>query len=96
MAGTTPYPVLVIHIERPTKFKSVAAVGTGMLLRLAAVVLGLLELLRPRTVVDFWMGLATREDDVSLRPWVYTAARIEGIFLVLWAVRRSRSSADGE
>ncbi|AXG07198.1 hypothetical protein DU500_12630 [Haloplanus rubicundus] len=66
-----------------------------MLLRLAAFVLGLLELLRPRSVVDFWMNLAT-SDDVSLRPWVYTAARIEGVFLVLWALRRSRSSSNGE
>jgi hypothetical protein len=68
-----------------------------MLLRIAAFVLGLLELLRPRGVVDFWMGLAT-DDDGSLRPWVYTAARIEGAFLVLWALRRSRAdrSADGE
>jgi len=68
-----------------------------MLLRLAAFVLGLLELLRPRSVVDFWMGLAT-DDDVSLRPWVYAAARIEGVFLVWWAVRRSRSrrSVGGE
>ena len=69
-----------------------------MLLRIAAFVLGLIELLRPRSVVDFWMNLATSDDDVSLRPWVYTAARIEGVFLVLWALRRSRSgsSADGE
>jgi len=69
-----------------------------MRLRLAAFVLGLLELLRPRAVVDFWMTLATSDDDVSLRPWVYTAARIEGVFLVLWALRRSRSgsSTDGE
>lgn len=68
-----------------------------MLLRVAAVVLGLLELFRPRRVVDFWMRLATREDDVSLRPWVYAAARIEGAVLVWWALRRSRShSTDGE
>jgi len=61
-----------------------------MLLRIAALVLGVLELLRPRGVVDFWMHLATDEDDVSLRPWVYTAARIEGVVLVLWALRRAR------
>jgi hypothetical protein len=67
-----------------------------MLLRLTAFVLGLLELLRPRSVVDFWMGLATREDDVTLRPWVYTAARVEGVFLVLWALRRSRSKSSGD
>jgi hypothetical protein len=67
-----------------------------MLLRIAALILGLLELVRPRQVVDFWMNLATDEEDVSLRPWVYTAARIEGVFLVLWAVRRSRSGRSGD
>jgi hypothetical protein len=67
-----------------------------MLLRLAAFALGLLELLRPRSVVDFWMTLATSDDDVSLRRWVYTAARIEGAFLVLWALRRSRSGSSGD
>jgi hypothetical protein len=61
-----------------------------MLLRIVALALGLLELLRPRSVVDFWMNLATEGDDVSLRSWVYTAARIEGVVLVLWALRRSR------
>jgi hypothetical protein len=65
-----------------------------MLLRIAALILGLLELVRPRQVVDFWMNLATDEEDVSLRPWVYTAARVEGVFLVLWAVRRLRSGSD--
>ncbi|WP_251343470.1 hypothetical protein [Haloplanus halophilus] len=63
-----------------------------MLLRIAALALGVAETLRPRQVVDFWMNLAT-EDEVTLRPWVYTAARIEGLFLVLWALRR-RSSDD--
>jgi len=67
-----------------------------MLLRIAALVLGVLELLRPRRVVDFWMNLATEGDDVSLRPWVYTAARIEGVFLVLWALRRSRSGSQDD
>jgi hypothetical protein len=61
-----------------------------MLLRIATLVFGMLELLRPRKVVDFWMGLATT-DDVSLRPWVYAAARVEGLVLVIWALRRMRS-----
>ncbi|SDZ79147.1 hypothetical protein SAMN04488065_0341 [Haloplanus vescus] len=61
-----------------------------MLLRLAALALGVVELLRPRRVVDFWMALATSDDDVSLRPWVYTAARVEGLCLVVWALRRLR------
>lgn len=62
-----------------------------MLLRLAALAIGIAELLRPRAVVDFWMNLAA-DDDVSLRPWVYAAARIEGLVLVLWALSRLREN----
>ncbi|EMA33433.1 hypothetical protein [Haloarcula japonica] len=63
-----------------------------MVLRLALLALGVLELLRPRKVVDFWMGLATTDgDEINLRPWVYSAARVEGALLVLWVLRRRRS-----
>ncbi|EMA20043.1 hypothetical protein [Haloarcula argentinensis] len=63
-----------------------------MVLRLALLALGVLELLRPRKVVDFWMGLATTDGgEINLRPWVYSAARVEGALLVLWVLRRSRS-----
>ncbi|KAA9399709.1 hypothetical protein Har1130_01095 [Haloarcula sp. CBA1130] len=62
-----------------------------MAFRLVLLTLGVLELLRPRQVVDFWMGLATtNSDEIDLRPWVYSAARVEGALLVLWALRRSR------
>ncbi|EMA10970.1 hypothetical protein SAMN05443574_102187 [Haloarcula vallismortis] len=64
-----------------------------MVLRLALLALGVLELLRPRKVVNFWMGLATTDtDEIDLRPWVYTAARVEGALLVLWVLRRRRTS----
>lgn len=65
-----------------------------MVLRAIALVLGIVELIAPRRLVDFWMGLATA-DDAELRPWVYTAARVEGAFLVLWALKGGCSS-DGE
>ncbi|MHC3379038.1 hypothetical protein [Haloarcula argentinensis] len=62
-----------------------------MVLRLALLALGVFELLRPRKVVDFWMGLATTDgDEINLRPWVYSAARVEGALLVLWVLRRRR------
>jgi len=62
-----------------------------MVLRLVLLALGVLELLRPRKVVDFWMGLAAANgDEIDLRPWVYSAARVEGVLLVLWALRRGR------
>jgi len=64
-----------------------------MVLRTAALALGIVELIAPRPLVDFWMGLATA-DDAELRPWVYTAARIEGLFLVLWAIRSGCSADD--
>lgn len=58
-----------------------------MLVRLALGALGLVELLWPRRTVDFWMGLATEDGEaVELRPWVYTAARVEGVLILLWVL----------
>jgi len=60
-----------------------------MVLRIALAAFGLVEMLLPRPVVDFWMRLAvTPESDAELRPWVYTAARVEGLLILLWAVTR--------
>ena len=65
-----------------------------MLLRLVALVVGLFELLAPKQLVDFWFALAvTDESDAELRPWVYTAARVEGVALVWWALRAGGDSA---
>lgn len=62
-----------------------------MLLRTALAALGVAELLRPRTVVDFWMRLAVEEGaETELRPWVYAVARVEGLLILLWVLRRSR------
>jgi len=61
-----------------------------MALRTFLLVVGLVELLAPRKMVDFWMGVATRDRGVELRPWVYTAARVEGVVLVAWALSRGR------
>jgi hypothetical protein len=61
------------------------------MLRALFVVLGLLEIAFPKRLVDFWMDLATVDDDVELRPWVYTAARIEGVCILLWVAWRWRS-----
>ena len=58
-----------------------------MLLRVIALVLGLCELLITRPLVDFWMGLAAEGDDIELRPWVYTAARVEGVLLIAWSLK---------
>ncbi|WP_324663668.1 hypothetical protein [Haloarcula sediminis] len=65
-----------------------------MALRILLVVVGLAELLAPRKVVDFWMGLATTDPDVELRPWVYTAARLEGVAILLWVLASGRGNGE--
>jgi len=67
-----------------------------MALRLLLLAVGLGELLAPRKVVDFWMNLATTESDVELRSWVYTAARLEGLAIVLWVLTAGRGGNDTE
>ncbi|AQL42654.1 hypothetical protein BV210_07990 [Halorientalis sp. IM1011] len=68
-----------------------------MALRLPLALFGLVELLAPRKVVDFWMDLAVSEDsEVELRPWVYTAARVEGILILLWVFTRARGDESDE
>ena len=58
-----------------------------MLFRAFLVPLGLAEVLWPRRVVDFWMDLAAvRGQEVELRPWVYAAARVEGLLLLVWVL----------
>lgn len=67
-----------------------------MLARVALVALGLAELLWPRQIVDFWLGLAlTNDANVEVRRWVYTVARLEGLALVLYGLSRwRRTTAD--
>ena len=67
-----------------------------MALRTLLAVLGLLEVAFPKPLVDFWMNLATEDDDVELRPWVYTAARIEGVLILLYVLLSSRTGDDAE
>lgn len=58
------------------------------------VLLGLVELLFPKRVVDAATRLAYETpDDVEVRPWLYTAARVEGVvflLLALWRFSRCR------
>jgi hypothetical protein len=63
-----------------------------MALRLLLLVVGLVELLAPQKVVDFWMNVATESGDAELKPWVYTVARVEGALIVLWVLSRGRSA----
>jgi hypothetical protein len=60
-----------------------------MVTRLALLVIGVLEALFPRRMVDFWMRRAAKGgEDVALEEWVYTIARVEGIVIVLWVLAR--------
>ncbi|MBV0924149.1 hypothetical protein KTS45_08010 [Halomicroarcula limicola] len=67
-----------------------------MAFRLLLLVIGLVELLAPKQMVDFWMGLASKDDDVELRPWVYSVARLEGAVIVLWLLKRRRGRGKAE
>ncbi|MFB6072955.1 MAG: hypothetical protein ABEJ88_08305 [Halobacterium sp.] len=62
------------------------------MLRALLAAIGVLELVFPHRVVDFWMRPAA-EDDVQLRPWVYAAARAEGALILLWVALQSRRDA---
>lgn len=74
-----------------TRFFLRRPVRRDMLVRLALGLLGLVELLWPRRTVDFWMDLATANDEVvALRPWVYTAARVEGVLILAWVLAARR------
>ncbi|GGL69235.1 hypothetical protein [Halocalculus aciditolerans] len=65
-----------------------------MVLRSALLAIGVLELLRPKKLVDFWMRLAAKGgQDVELRSWVYAAARLEGLCILLWLFLQ-RSAGD--
>jgi len=57
--------------------------------------LGVVELLFPRRLVDFWMRLLVEDgEDVTVRPWAYSLVRLEGIVILLWAARRRRRKQD--
>jgi hypothetical protein len=59
--------------------------------RVVLLLLATLELLYPRRVVNFWMNLAAAgEAPVELRPWVYTAARVEGVVILVWLFARRK------
>lgn len=68
-----------------------------MVFKALLLAVGLLEVLKPRELVDFWMGVAAKGDqEVELHGWVYTVARLEGVVILLWTLSRvlRRSSAD--
>jgi hypothetical protein len=68
------------------------------MLRTLAALLGLLELLFPKQLVDFGTRLAYETpDEIDVKPWVYTAARVEGFVLILFALGKlGGSCGDGD
>jgi hypothetical protein len=64
------------------------------MLRVLVGVLGLLEFLFPRTVIAVSTRLAYRApEEFEVKPWVVTMARLEGLVLVLLALRGCRRGA---
>ncbi|MFC4359878.1 hypothetical protein ACFO0N_18180 [Halobium salinum] len=64
-----------------------------MVLGLALALLALAELFAPKRVVEFWLRVAvSNPDTVEVRPWLYALARLEGVVILLWLVRRRRGS----
>ncbi len=63
--------------------------------RLLVALVGLVEVLAPRRIAAFWIGLCCRNpDQVELRPWVIHAIRIEGLALLGWVAWQSRDAID--
>ncbi|MFC7098902.1 hypothetical protein [Halobaculum marinum] len=68
-----------------------------MVFKTLLLAIGLWEALKPREMVDFWMRVAAKGDqDVELRPWVYSVARLEGIVIVLWSLSRLLRRSDDD
>ena len=60
--------------------------------RLPVAIIGLVEVLAPRQIANFWVARCCRNpEEVALRPWVVHAIRLEGLMLLAWVVWRSRN-----
>jgi len=66
-----------------------------MLFRTALALLGVIELVFPERLTDAAMSFSTTADsEYELEPWVYRFARIEGVVILLLALRCCRDDAD--
>jgi len=66
-----------------------------MVIRIALVVLGVLELLFPRRLTDYVMDVTTvGETTYEYKPWVYKLARLEGLVFILIAVRWGKNRSE--
>ena len=62
------------------------------MLRLLFAALGLLEAAFPKRIIDAGTRLAYESpDEFEVKPWVVTAARVEGLLVALFALRGCRS-----
>ena len=72
-----------------------ATIYWSMLIRIALVVFGVLELFFPRQLIDYMMDVTTTgETTYEFKPWVYKVARLEGLALVLIAVRLGKNRGE--
>jgi len=72
-----------------------ATIYWSMLIRIALVVFGVLELFFPRQLIDYMMDVTTTgETTYEFKPWVYKVARLEGLALILVAVRLGKNRGE--
>lgn len=68
-------------------------VATTMLPRIALVAIALLEVLMPKRVAQFTLGLFVENpEDIELRSWVTTGVRLEGLLLLGFVLWKSRDT----
>jgi hypothetical protein len=68
-----------------------------MLIRTVLVSFGIIEMLLPKRVAEYAMDVSTEGDpEYEFKPWVYTLARLEGLVIVILALRWGRNSTDTE
>lgn len=61
-----------------------------------AAIVGLIELLAPKQVANFWLATCCKNsEEIELRSWIGTAVRIEGLMLLGWALWDSRDEMGG-
>lgn len=72
-----------------------ATIYWSMLIRIALAVFGVLELFFPRQLIDYIMDVTTTgETTYEFKPWVYKVARLEGLALILIAVRLDKNRGE--
>ncbi|WP_338742255.1 hypothetical protein [Haloplanus salilacus] len=66
-----------------------------MSIRAILVLFGVIEMVMPKRVVDYIMKLSTKgTPEYEFKSWVYLLARLEGLVIVVLALRYGRESTN--